>query len=304
MDCVLLPGFGGGSRVERVNSYHDSLFSCLESIRSNYQSADGMTYDSKKFECFAHWNWMHNTNRAPNEDKRTCKFARRFPPQDYYLDHTFSNDIIYQARNTVQCSDCKCPLELCPLFTHISDHGQSCEYLIIHNLVQNPSSTDSVGQQNLVWEERTKWAVGELYSLVDAGLNASAGGVYIDMSRMVFEADPTPPGFYFDPQTGQMLGIPKYPCGRRRSSNYNETTDIVVIVDGKPAAIAGSIHFEYLEADFNNPHFGPNGRNCSSGTIVDKIEFDGQFSCNCTDRRYVGENCDSIPSLNITFMAD
>jgi len=59
---------------------------------------------------------------------------------------------------------------------------------------------------------------------------------------------------------------------------------------------------EARQADTDIDRFGPNGRGCAGGDVVDDIEFNQQFSCRCREG-FVGDNCEAqvLPQLIVEY---
>lgn len=50
--------------------------------------------------------------------------------------------------------------------------------------------------------------------------------------------------------------------------------------------------FQALPKDTFDTRNGPNGRGCGDGALVDEVEFDLSFACDCSATKFEGENCD------------
>lgn len=98
--------------------------------------------------------------------------------------------------------------------------------------------------------------------------------------------DPLPHGMFINSNTGEIVGQPEQ-TGVVRSrlyATYPRATNLTVT----------TITFNVTLADTDVPAYGPNGQDCAvESQRVDIIEFDGEFSCNCsaTTLTGTGPNC-------------
>lgn len=54
--------------------------------------------------------------------------------------------------------------------------------------------------------------------------------------------------------------------------------------------------FEAFPDDTLDPTNGPNGRGCGDGAVIDRVRFDGKFTCVCNATKFRGDNCgEEIP---------
>merc|ERR1712166_972701 len=104
------------------------------------------------------------------------------------------------------------------------------------------------------------------------------------MGGIQFVLDNSPPGFYIDGKTGELLGESAQP--------HNTTTStLYATYEGTTKAKLWDLNFEFKAADTANNANGPNGKGCSgNGTKIDEVEFDSDFTCTC-DTGFTGENC-------------
>lgn len=67
----------------------------------------------------------------------------------------------------------------------------------------------------------------------------------------------------------------------------------LVAQDQSGAVVAvRSWKFEALPEDTLDASNGPNGKGCGPGKAVDELEFDKQFSCDCSATKFAGDNCE------------
>jgi len=149
----------------------------------------------------------------------------------------------------------------------------------------------------------TEWAVGQDYRIgrpiITAAETTSDSGIVANVSvdALTFTVAPLPPGFFFNPATGEIIGV--------FASPMNVTSEVTAHFAGaSPSPPIAVIEFAALFPDVASPTNGPNGRDClNEYEREDGAPFDGQFTCVCgTSSLFFGDNCDiplPQPVLNV-----
>ena len=162
------------------------------------------------------------------------------------------------------------------------------------------ASTQVYGSYN-----RTRWALGTTYTVLPPSVTAAHTGTarsttYANVSlssitySLAWRGQP-PPGFFVDGSTGELLiRMPQTVPRQTRTATLLAHTS-----DAAPAVVHRFV-FEMLPSDTANASNGPNGADCvgGSGQRVDDVEFDNQFSCNCTGIQNISLNCDAASPVS------
>eukprot|EP00035_Acanthoeca_spectabilis_P033871 m.25866 g.25866 ORF g.25866 m.25866 type:complete len:1597 (+) comp6245_c0_seq1:350-5140(+) len=141
---------------------------------------------------------------------------------------------------------------------------------------------------------RNLWALGRPYRIAPIQAEDARVTVPTPVTAAVdsigvvvhYVLDPLPQGMFINSNTGEIVGQPEQ-TGVVRSrlyATYPRATNLTVT----------TITFNVTLADTDVPAYGPNGQDCAvESQRVDIIEFDGEFSCNCsaTTLTGTGPNC-------------
>lgn len=98
---------------------------------------------------------------------------------------------------------------------------------------------------------------------------------------------PVCPGLFFVAQSGEML------LKFSHSGRYNMT-----LFGSDPSGALTMVRqwsCTVAPRDTTIDRFGPNGRGCGAGIKVDTVKFDGLFTCDCSQTKFIGDNCDVEP---------
>jgi serine/threonine protein kinase len=96
--------------------------------------------------------------------------------------------------------------------------------------------------------------------------------------------DDAPDAFMISPKFGEVLG---------QFETVGDYSITVIVVDHAGIQIPlETVTFTVLPADTNTPAFGPNAKDCEHGVQVDVIRVDANFTCNCEDTIFYGDNCE------------
>jgi hypothetical protein len=143
---------------------------------------------------------------------------------------------------------------------------------------------------------RSQWAIGRAYHINSANITSvtTSGGLVVAVTNVTYSLSPNPPGFFIDVATGAILGQP--------TVAYNGTSALKASVSGTQPAILTNITFEFLPDDTDDVTNGPNGAGCGQGSVVDAVEFDFAFVCDC-GASFTGDNCETqvIPQLLVNY---
>eukprot|EP00041_Stephanoeca_diplocostata_P036739 m.1352541 g.1352541 ORF g.1352541 m.1352541 type:complete len:2329 (-) comp24925_c2_seq3:262-7248(-) len=134
---------------------------------------------------------------------------------------------------------------------------------------------------------RSMFAVGVTYYIADVDVphvlaHTRIGSAPINSSEwtLLFAFEPRLPGFFLDTSTGAMLGTPQ------QLAQYETTLLLIASRASTTTSLRAPVqHFSltFALADDTNCSNGPHGKCCvTSSVVADAIEFDSNFSCDCT----------------------
>ena len=156
----------------------------------------------------------------------------------------------------------------------------------MNDTLQGQSENSTVNGTNYAGRNRTLWATQQDYSLARVNLVSAnmSNGTTVNSSGIQFVLDNSPPGFYINGKTGELLGETAQP--------HNTTTStLYATYEGTAKYKLWDLKFEFKAADTVSDANGPNGKGCSgNGKRNDQVEFDQKFTCAC-DTGFTGENC-------------
>ena len=92
------------------------------------------------------------------------------------------------------------------------------------------------------------------------------------------------PGEFFVGDSGASMGNMSF------AGTYNGTLIARDVATGSTALVK-AWHFKVQHKDTALPSNGPGGAGCMNGAPVDAIDFDGNFTCDCSKTQYAGANC-------------
>ena len=130
------------------------------------------------------------------------------------------------------------------------------------------------------------FAVGTTYRF--PGIDATSLATVPDKAKTSasYTLEGAPDGFLTNTQTGYIQGTSS------AKGNYNTTLYIVDTSTGSRFALR-MFEVRLKLNDTATEENGPNNATCVNGAaLVDHVEFDNDFACNCT-QDYVGENCET-----------
>eukprot|EP00040_Diaphanoeca_grandis_P027124 m.153705 g.153705 ORF g.153705 m.153705 type:complete len:2258 (+) comp30843_c0_seq3:182-6955(+) len=172
--------------------------------------------------------------------------------------------------------------------------GDNCEFGVPPIPYIAPPQLVLVGVQQIetagityASRNRSKWAVGLSYRIAPVSFTnaTTTAGDVIDVSTIVFELDPSPPGFFIEGATGELLGHVGDVMEELQSALYASTP-------GTTRVKLWAMTFNFSKSDTAVSAYGPGGQQCATNAqAIDTIEFDESFSCNC-DPGFSGSNCD------------
>jgi len=160
--------------------------------------------------------------------------------------------------------------------------GENCEQktnVIETNLIvrYEPTETDN----------RAQWAFNTSYDIpgfkvtsaqtLNVMTNELTNVSKDDLPLITFVLSPSPPGFFINGETGALLGKPK--------TAHTSNATLSATYKGAKDYIMRNMTFEFLDADIADCSNGPNNLCCNEGgtkKIVDEVEFDNRFTCNCS----------------------
>lgn len=104
-----------------------------------------------------------------------------------------------------------------------------------------------------------------------------------------------PDGFLINPKTGLIQGTP--------TTVGDYTMGLYVIgANSMEEAKLEDIVIKTRFDDTTQARYGPNSRSCfADGVPVDNVKFNQQFTCNCAQTRFTGENCDKLLAIQDSF---
>ena len=106
-----------------------------------------------------------------------------------------------------------------------------------------------------------------------------------------FSLSDAPAGFLVDPRTGQIEVRPEdAPAGPRDVLEYTATLYAVDAIGAR--AVVEHLPIEIRMADGDVAANGPGGEPCKHGAVVDTTPFNFEFTCDCSETKFVGDNCE------------
>jgi serine/threonine protein kinase len=115
-------------------------------------------------------------------------------------------------------------------------------------------------------------------------------------SKFTFTMIDAPPGFFIDPQTGELVGVPRLNRTSKADEDNQYITTLFAVDRSGGKAPLETIQFTVIPnfdyVDVDTPNRGPNNKVCEHGTIRDGDPFDNKYTCDCTNTMYQGENCE------------
>lgn len=152
---------------------------------------------------------------------------------------------------------------------------------------------------------RLDCALGEKYRIAPINLNtlnisnANDGGS--GDKKIQFLLSGAPKGFFSDASNGEVLAIPTQATPLDGNGDPIPVVAQLFAVDASGAqAPIQTINITVRPKDTASASHGPNRRGCNTGEMIDGLEFDKNFTCDCADTAFVGDNCDQAGPNNKT----
>jgi hypothetical protein len=93
------------------------------------------------------------------------------------------------------------------------------------------------------------------------------------------------PDFYVSPDGSVLIKF---------ANKFKATAQLVAVDGDGQEAIVKEFNFSVKHRDVDVPTNGPNDKGCAHGDVVDDDNiFDGQFTCDCSETKYKGDNCET-----------
>lgn len=99
-------------------------------------------------------------------------------------------------------------------------------------------------------------------------------------------------GFFLNPITGEMQGSFAPFLPRTETRVINITLKAVDGGGAEQVVEALKMRVRYKDADV--PEYGPNNQTCKHGKLIDDVEFNKHFNCDCSDTPYAGSTCSEV----------
>jgi serine/threonine protein kinase len=119
---------------------------------------------------------------------------------------------------------------------------------------------------------------------------------HVAAGNIAYTIEDAPPGFFVNPTTGELLGVPRLRSSTATGEGNNQYTTTVFAVDGAGAkAPIETVHFTVVSNYKDIAIHGPHKQTCNHDTFDDgDSKFDSRYTCDCTGTIYTGDNCERL----------
>merc|ERR1719345_243894 len=116
--------------------------------------------------------------------------------------------------------------------------------VVVNDTLQHKSENSTINGTNYAGRNRTLWAIQQDYNLARVNLVSAnmSNGTTLNSSGIQFVLDNSPPGFYINGKTGELLGEPETLLNQTISTLY-------ATYEGTTKAKLWDMNFTFLAAD-------------------------------------------------------